>query len=235
MPKISRIAIFGDSLSDSGLMNEEKILDMIPLPGTGLDTSGSGRFANGLAWPGFVGLQLFRGTFKRLGEEFFDSAEKEVSYEKIRKHFHRQLINGDVNENAKVISFDVCGMQIDNYAVGGATASRYSAVKGAAKKLEKAAKLPFRDPLKFGNRLVSAMKDPGDAIAHVQTEIQALGARGVVTNLTAERQVFLKREQKSGACDQDEVLIVEWTGANDLITVSSKVTMASADRAIHAL
>ena len=60
MPEISRFAIFGDSLSDSGLMNKEKILGFIPMPGTGLDESGDGRFANGLSWPGFMALHLFK-------------------------------------------------------------------------------------------------------------------------------------------------------------------------------
>ncbi len=62
------------------------------------------------------------------------------------------------------------------------------------------------------------------------------GARQIVSNLGAKRQSLLDDDKKYKITQAEKVdtLIVEWSGANDLITVNEKPTMKEADRAVDA-
>ncbi|AWN73623.1 hypothetical protein A6J39_015280 [Legionella anisa] len=65
--------------------------------------------------------------------------------------------------------------------------------------------------------------------------ISKLGARQIVSSLEKERTKFLKDEKNNvSESEKKKVLIVEWTGANDLVTVNKKPTKKIVDNAVNA-
>ncbi len=197
--QISQITIFGDSLSDEGLMDHQRILDFIKFPGTGLEASGDGCFANGLSWPAFLLLLVYRQARAQLIQEGY--TKERLAY--IDKAFVSQLIDPDIETNDVLVNLSVGGFKLVDYAEGGATSDNYRSAEQCLKGL-------------------------------IAGGITTAGARAMVSNLGQQRRAFL-RHRKSRECeDRSGNFIIEWTGANDLITVNPEPTYKAADRAVAA-
>ncbi len=206
--EVSFLAIFGDSLSDSGNMEHSHLAGFIPTPGTGLDKSGSGRFADRLSWPGYLMIW-------RMQQAFPESNAEEIS-EKLADFFVDEVI-----ENGSDIR--AMGNQLArNYAVGGATSKTYHVLETIAQKIEATLKAPLR----FLNSL--------DHLDRIPCTISAVGAQVAVTNLQEERERFIEEHKHDSQEAKEKTLIIEWSGANDLITVHTEPSYEIADRAVKA-
>lgn len=205
--EISSVCIFGDSLSDSGNMKHSHLAGFLPIPGTGLDKSGDGRFADRLTWPGYLTLWRMRQVFPE---------QIDISKE-IFRFFEQDIIVQDGSD------IEIPGNPVArNYAVGGATSASYHVIESAICK----SATTLKSPLRFLNSLRH--------IDHIPSTISALGAQAIVTSLTEQRQEFLAEHSAYTAENKKKTLIIEWSGANDLITVNTKPTRQEALRAVKA-
>ncbi len=69
---------------------------------------------------------------------------------------------------------------------------------------------------------------------HLSTSPQRFFSRMILSTLEEKRKLLLKDDKKSGVSDKakEESLIVEWSGANDLITLNAKPSIKEADLAV---
>ncbi|MBT8506551.1 hypothetical protein B1F79_03065 [Coxiella-like endosymbiont of Rhipicephalus sanguineus] len=110
-----------------------------------------------------------------------------------------------------------------NYAIVGATAAHYSLMRSLGSELYYIVKNPIRSIKKVSWKEAKA-------------EIEALAAQGIVTNLKAQRKIFLAEEKQKGVAEEIKIqtLIFEWSGSNDLLTVNKKLTITAAENAVKA-
>jgi phospholipase/lecithinase/hemolysin len=228
---LARMIIFGDSLSDSGNLDERRLFGLFPIPGTGLDKSGDGRFADGLVWPDFLALYW--------ADKIFNQA---VPNEALRKKLWEAFVNGLIKPENEV---DILQHHlIRNYAEGGSTAATYKILNSLGEDIEKGIEDLSRDSLEGILKDVEySVENPKALLSSLTDSVKKLGAQGIVINLAIQRHQFLQNEAKllkgKSADDvkqlKDETLITVWAGANDLITVNKTPTIDEADKAINAI
>lgn len=248
-PVIKRIVAFGDSLTDSGNMYLRRIFGLFKIPGTGLDKGGDGRFADGLSWPGFFsmdwGYSIMVDTVLKLQKQYGWSEEKA---EYVAQAYWDDFLAEILQPTNKMLMLS--DEIFRNYAQGGATAAKYSALQtilsaisdfqqGILSPLQFFAKLG----VKLGEDISQFLKSPKAAISHLMQNVAAIGARGVVIDLDIQRKQFFEDQKKLLANKtekqiqkmKDETQINVWAGGNDLITVNVKPSREIADKAIHAI
>lgn len=222
-PSIARLVVFGDSLSDSGNMDKRRLFGLLPIPGTGLDKSGDGRFADGLVWPGFFALAWAR---KIIAHTLKDDYARQVVYNKFVKKECQPRNETDIFNHHLV----------RNYAEGGASAARYNIDYNIVKD-------GISDVDELKNLLPTGFPNPEKLYNAIEKDVKAYGARAIVINLAIERHLFLHNEETLlSPLDENEkrqwrseTLITLWAGANDLITVNPQITKEEADSAVKAI
>lgn len=222
-PVIKHKVVFGDSLSDRGLLGLDELLAF----GGGLTgESPRWRFANGFGWVDLVAsfgmaeftVNEFKARRKELLAELDELKKEEQTGQVVRSQIDtiRQIVaqvdDNDLPElftkfreafnldNPREILYD--GYRyIRTYAIGGATAAVW------------------------GLELDELVDEPSQDISRL-----------LLANLKQQRKQLFADDRRYGVTrkEKEETLVVDLSGANDLITVNDKPTKEIADKAIKA-
>ncbi|MFC7780384.1 SGNH/GDSL hydrolase family protein [Legionella taurinensis] len=204
--KFRHIAFLGDSLSDRRTMDRRKLLGLIPMDYlSGLKSkSPRGRFTNGFLWGDFV-------------------AATTVEQLEIQRARRQERLPHSGAGNA-----DLADALLTND-------------HGFKRRNENAFSLNDDLHVLYEGHRLARFYCEGGLTAHDYSDELTLdlgkeGARQIVSNLGAKRQSLLDDDEKYTItqAEKEDTLIVEWSGANDLITVNEKPTMEEADRAVDA-
>ena len=220
--QLKRLVVFGDSLSDAGNLEETRLGGVFPVPATGLEESGDGRFADRLSWPAYLTIQRMRDAFKKIHPNHVGrDSQGNRRYLQFLAFLAKQLVVDGVD-------VDVLDQEIvRDYAVGGASSATYSALTTVLGDLKHAVSHPFQ-------YLGLLVHHPQKAAEKAVETVSATGAQAVVSNLEKQFEQF-EAENRDNTDDQKaQTLIVEWTGANDLITVNPEPTKEIADLSVQA-
>lgn len=228
--KISRFVTMGDSLSDRGTLQNRYLLGFIPMSWlSGLrGESPQGRFTNGLAWSDHV-IAMFSNVFiinqlknptnypdKRASLDALDLAgdtknkrgwdDSDIAAAVARRDERvRELIKTSYNlKNDRTISYQGENL-VRNYNEGGLTSFDYSWVINNIKTWT-------RNSLKL---FFSCL---------------------ILATLGEKRSQLLDDDERQGISKQHkaETLVIEWSGANDLITANDKPSRVAVERAVAA-
>ncbi|AUH73834.1 SGNH/GDSL hydrolase family protein [Legionella sainthelensi] len=206
MIKISRIVVLGDSLSDRGTFDKRKLFGFIPL-GDFYEVgfdAPRGRFTNGFVW----------------GDYFVTAIIEDFEIDYVRK---KLKINHDPRGNA-----DVADAILANDL-------------NILKKNEKAFSLNNDKHILFkGERFARFYCEAGltadDYTRQFTINPKYEFLRLILARLEDKRKQLSDEDKKYKITEQEksETLIIEWSGANDLLTVNAEPTLIEADNAVNA-
>ncbi|CAM3076456.1 phospholipase/lecithinase/hemolysin [Legionella steigerwaltii] len=204
--KISRLVVLGDSLSDRGTFNKRMLLGFIPL-GDIYEVgfdAPRGRFTNGFVW----------------GDYFVTAIIEEFEIEHARK---KMKLTRDARGNA-----DIADAILAND-------------RNLLRKNEKAFSLNSDKHILYkGERFARFYCEAGLTSYDYKTKFTLNPENEVIRLVLAnleEKQKLLSADDKKyhiSAQEKAETLIIEWSGANDLLTVNSEPTFLEADNAVNA-
>lgn len=222
-PVIKHKVVFGDSLSDRGLLGLEELLAF----GGGLTgQSPRWRFANGFGWVDLVAsfgmaeftVNEFKAQRKELLAQLDELKKEEQTRQVMRSQVDtiRQIVaQVDDNDLSELFTKFREAFNLDNpkqilyngyrylrtYAIGGATAAVW------------------------GLELDEVVEEPAEDISRL-----------LLANLKQQRKQLFADDRRYGVTrkEKEETLVVDLSGANDLITVNDKPTKEIADKAIKA-
>lgn len=233
--KISHIIMMGDSLSDRGTMSNRFLLGFIPMRWvSGLSTySPKGRFTNGLAWSdhlsAIIASQFTIDEIKNKTDLFkkrenwndADNADDILTgrYNK-RDSFKKQkaLDDSDIADYIAAKDTHVLPHVRNHYALNNDLAIRYK------------------------NQEFVRNYDEGGLTAHDYSwrpskSISRFFSRLILSTLDDKRKKLLAYDKDHQSNwtprHKKETLIIEWSGANDLITVNEKPSMDEAKKAVR--
>ena len=203
---ISHLVVLGDSLSDRGTLNKRELLGLIPMSYlSGLsDKSPRGRFTNGFLWGDFVSATI--------AEHFeIDQVRRTL---KLR---HDARSNADIGD------------------------AFLSNTHGFFRKNEKAFRLNADKHVLYKGKRFARFNCEGGLTAHNYLDEVTLNpvlefSRLILSHLKMKQGELLQEDKKYHVSqfEKKETLIVEWSGANDLITVNSEPTFTEVDKAVNA-
>ncbi|WP_058465022.1 SGNH/GDSL hydrolase family protein [Legionella cincinnatiensis] len=206
MIKISRIVVLGDSLSDRGTFDKRKLFGFIPL-GDFYEVgfdAPRGRFTNGFVW----------------GDYFVTAIIEDFEIDYVRK---KLKINHDPRGNA-----DVGDAILTNDL-------------NILKKNEKAFSLNNDKHILFkGERFARFYCEAGltsdNYVRQFTINPKYEFLRLILARLEDKQRQLSDEDKKYKITKQEksETLIIEWSGANDLLTVNAEPTLIEADNAVSA-
>lgn len=202
--QINRVLLLGDSLSDRGTMNQRRLFGIIPMSMlAGLSkNSPQGRFTNGLVWSDHLASKL-------ASRAIIDEHLSSYSYLNSRASANAELADDVISGRGGI------AQSLDCYSLSNDKSVKYrgqdlmsSYVEGGLTSANYRF-LPSLNPERFFSRLVLA-------------------------TLKQKREALINQDKRLGLSDEqlEKSLIVEWSGANDLITVNKRPSKALADKAI---
>ncbi|WP_058513490.1 SGNH/GDSL hydrolase family protein [Legionella santicrucis] len=206
MIRISRIVVLGDSLSDRGTFDKRKLFGFIPLSDFNEVgyDSPRGRFTNGFVW----------------GDYFVTAIIEDFEIDCVRK---KLKINHDPRGNADVAD----AILANDFNI--------------LKKNEKAFSLNNDKHILFrGERLARFYCEAGltsdDYASQFTIHPKYEFLRLILSRLEDKRKQLSDEDKKYKITEQEksETLIIEWSGANDLLTVNAEPTLIEADNAVNA-
>ncbi len=214
-PRISNIIIFGDSLTDRGTFDGRYLFGrLIPLKKiSGLDKqSPSGRFTNGLTWADHLSTAL---------------ANKFITEELLAHSHHQSILNHIANKYCYNATDLADGILCKDRHIRPIIQKSYTLTNDLFVKYK-------------GRQFVRSYHEGGltahDYSHHISKSLSRFLTRRIVSTLEEKRNLCLTDDMKEKTSDQQkkQTLILEWTGANDLMTVNEKPTRHEVDCAIHA-
>lgn len=204
--KISRLVVLGDSLSDRGTFDKRMLFGFIPL-GDLYEVgfdAPRGRFTNGFVW----------------GDYFVTAVIEQFEIDQVRK---KMKLTRDARGNADVADAILAN---DRHLL---------------RKNEKAFSLNNDKHILYkGERFARFYCEAGLTSYDYKTKFTLNPENEVIRLILAnleEKQKLLTADDKKyriSAQEKAETLIIEWSGANDLLTVNSEPTFLEADNAVHA-
>jgi phospholipase/lecithinase/hemolysin len=229
--KIKHIIMMGDSLSDRGTLNKVLLFGCIPMSYlSGLQGhSPDGRFTNGLVWSDHVSAEIASDfTIHRLlKRKRFNNPDKRTQKARTTDDLH---IHG-YKENRQNIYLDAIDISD-------------AIIMGDSKVLHAIRDSYTLDDDQFvnyrGKVWIRSYCEGGlsshDYSWNLSTSIVRFFTRLIVSTLTNMRDKLLDYDKKNkiSAQQKTETLIIEWSGANDLVTVNAKPSFAEVDKAIAA-
>ena len=251
---ISYIDILSDSLSDSGTMDNRSLFGLIPMSLiTGLTwTSPKGRFTNGYVWSDNIGAKI-SNIFTITQFKYGDFLEKDKL---ANADISDGLIAGDKKVTARYVpkKFKVKPARYTEKIYHEGTpffpdildnAYISDGIINHDKKITKYVKngYAFNNSLAISYRGHDFLRNysEGGLTAHnyawIPSEnIKHFFTRLIIANLKDKREKLLAYSRHNLITDEQkqQTLIIEWSGANDLITVNSPPTFQIADKAIAA-
>ncbi len=181
MLRIRKFVVFGDSLSDRGLMAQSALAPLSGLQGK----SPEGRFTNGYVWFEYF-LRDLLGDLKVFGD-------------------------------ARTIGLPAVPDLAQTFCIGGMTAYNYT-------------RISLEDE-------VTQLKDEAKAVGLIKAGIEAITdpiEAQVLWSLEAMRQSFFKNTLQVSEQDKVETLVIEWSGANDFVTINQCPTENAIKLAVEA-
>ncbi|VEB39306.1 SGNH/GDSL hydrolase family protein [Legionella cherrii] len=204
--KISRLVVLGDSLSDRGTFNKRMLFGFIPL-GDIYEVgfdAPRGRFTNGFVW----------------GDYFVTAIIEQFEIEHARK---KLKVMRDARGNADVADAILANdhhLLSKNERAFSLNSDKHILYKG-----ERFARFYCEAGLTSYDYKTQLTLNPMDEAARL------------VLSYLEEKQKLLSADDKKyhiSAQEKAETLVIEWSGANDLVTVNSEPTFLEADNAINA-
>lgn len=206
-PIIEHFILMGDSLTDRGTLDHRKLFGLIPMAGlSGLKKKRSwfGSFTQQFTWANPVAAFI-------ASEDIIENEDDE------RKRKHPSDPESPASRHSDMGDDVISGGVPRDYSLnndksihlGGHNLLRSYAEGGATSE-------------NYSNRFTFNLK--------------LFFTRKTVSNLSEKRRLLIEDDAASGITDDEKkkTLIVEWSGANDLITVNSKPTKEAVDNAINA-
>ncbi len=204
--KITRIVTLGDSLSDRGTLDKRKLLGLLPMSYlSGLSSkSPRGRFTNGFLWGDFVSA----------------TTAEQFEIDRVRK---KLKVLDDARANA-----DIADEFIAND-------------HELRTKNEQAFSLNDDEHVLFNGERFARYYCEGGLTAHdyftdFTFKPTEEFSRLILSTLDSKREELFAddKKYKISQFEKSETLVVEWSGANDLITVNSEPSNKEADKAVAA-
>ena len=246
--KIDRLLIMGDSLSDQGEMNQRRLFGIIPMNGiAGLkQKSPAGRFTNGFPWSDQVLVDLANDYNIKQLEEVVDGHQSPADY-----GFHHQSIEKASTIVDALIDTPVRRTNLPRRAslndlragIADGVIDRDSAIEPVVKESYSLDLKLKHNNLEFNyqGQVLARSYAQGGLTAHDyswtwSSSISRFFSRLILATLNQKRkQVFTDDiAAHITAEEKQKTLVVEWSGANDLITVNKKPSHSEADKAIKA-
>lgn len=222
-PIIRRFITMGDSLSDRGTMYRRKLLGFIPMRWLA-GVPPTHRFTNGYTWDDQVSAKF--------ANEFIikELRSKNPQIKKNDIHIEGLDLEGNNNENNPPSN-------LTNSDIAEAVIDQDPRVESSAHKAYDLNKDKF---VKYYQQNFFRTYNEGGLTAHDYSwwpskSISRFFSRLILSTLEKKRKELLDydRWHRPSAIDKKETLIIEWSGANDLITVNAEPSHAEADRAIQ--
>ncbi|KTD65471.1 SGNH/GDSL hydrolase family protein [Legionella spiritensis] len=201
---MTHVVVLGDSLSDKGTMDRRKLFGLIPMSYfSGLSSkSPRGRFTNGFLWGDFIAAGM--------AEQFL--------IDRTRRKAH---LKRNARDNA-----DLADKILDDE-------------RGIRERNEEAFSLDDDGHVFFEGHQYARFYCEGGLTAHDYSgeftfDLSKEGAREIVATLEKKRELLLNDDEKYDVSEQEknDTLVIEWSGANDLITVNERPTNEEADKAV---
>ena len=230
--KISHIVVMGDSLSDRGSMDHRRLFGIIPMDKlSGLTgQSPDGRFSNGYTWTDYIGamianeflvkdIETGRGTDVRKRRDSADDADDILdhspsSHQKNRKRLDpSDIADGIIDGDLEIVPLIDRDYNLDKYK-----------------------EIDYN-----GENLIRSGYAEGGLTAHDYSwapskSISRFFSRLILSTLGEMRKRLFADDDahEISRKHKEETLVVEWSGANDLITVNAEPSMSEADKAVKA-
>jgi phospholipase/lecithinase/hemolysin len=232
-PVISHIVMMGDSLSDRGTMDHRYLFGIIPMAWVAGLTSKSpqGRFTNGYAWSDHLSAMLVDEFIIHRAEHKHAAGE----------HKREQLDPTDIADN--IITHHQPYQGASRQPLLDAEtdiADDVIADRRFEKKLEHSYTLDNDMFVKFHGRDFVRNYDEGGLTSHdyswqPSTSITRFFSRLILSTLQKKCDTMLSYDHQLeiSKAQKQQTLVIEWSGANDLVTVNAEPTRAEADLAIR--
>lgn len=228
--KVKYIIMMGDSLSDRGTLNKALLFGCIPMASlSGLEgRSPDGRFTNGLVWGDHVSAVIASDfTIHRLQQ-------------RKRLHPHNKERKQQTRDDIRIKGFKE-GRQniyIDDTTISDAVIDGEPYV---LKAIRDSYTLDDDQFVNYHGKVWLRSYCEGGLTAHdyswnLSTSIVRFFTRLIVSTIKEMREQLLSYDKKNNISHQKkaETLIIEWAGANDLVTVNAKPSLAAVDKALTA-
>jgi phospholipase/lecithinase/hemolysin len=237
-PAVSHIVILGDSLSDRGTLEHRYLFGIIPMAYlAGLtDKSPIGRFANGFVWSDDISAMASDEFIIRYAEKNYVHSEHK-KYKPDTTDLSDAILTQPQSNEHELPDVDVTDVS------DSVIASRYF-----KKSLAHSYTLKNNLYVQYRGRDFVRSYDEGGLSSHdyshnsgsnldmtePTTSVSVFASRLILSNLGAKRKAMLEhdRQVEFSLQQKKHTLVIEWSGANDLITVNLHPTNAEADRAV---
>lgn len=241
---IKRLKFIGDSLSDRGEMNQRELLGFISMAHlSGLSSkSPDGRFSNGYVWADFFAACLAAN---------FDEARVKqwCKEQKLPYLGNDDFSDGIITKDKRLQK--ILGDDLEAHREGSSSLTRgksdsaiehHQIIDDFDNEPEKNnfALDDYKGITYHGKTWIENFCEGGltawDYKNTLTDSIVRFFSRKILTNLRIMRHRLLERDAKNDVTYQEkrETLIIEWSGANDLITVNEKPTRREAERVVKA-
>lgn len=258
-PVIKRFVVISDSMSDRGFMEHLKLAGLIPMDAlSGLKgRSPDGRFTNGYSWiDEFVSMLAteykiaqIRKMATQSGKQYFDQGlGKQAKAHPRYDDIFDGILTGDhklkvaMGEDADDCPSHQAGMKrslSDGNIRQGEIINRATPASSEPKTPD----FGLDDYLgvTYHGRSWFRTFCQGGMTAHnyawkPSTSISRFFTRIILATLDGMRRMLLDNDREIGITYQDkqETMVIEWSGANDLITVNREPSILEADNAVSA-
>jgi len=235
MPVISHFIMMGDSLSDRGTLDHRYLFGIIPMAWLGGLTGKSprGRFTNGFAWSDDISATLAdefiihraenKGTLGG-GQKKYNFNAADVSDDILTQ---RKATDANANSDQKT--------HLDTTDI----ADNVISDRHFQRSIQHSYTLDNDLYVQYRGRDFVRSYDEGGLTAHdyswiPSTSISRFFSRLILSTLGKKREALLDHDKKLevSVTQKKQTLIIEWSGANDLITVNARPSEEEADRAI---
>jgi phospholipase/lecithinase/hemolysin len=241
--KIKKIAIFGDSLSDPGNYAN---FGLWTKAFADINQGGQGEFTNLFNWNEVLineilsGSQLVGGNLRDYVKNAIEAKFKNLPLAKkevYATYLTNYLINKAIhNTNAEAVEQGPKNPNLSsaNYAIGGATSVDYTRewfwdTQGQFQELN-----GTLNPFRYITAFISSLKNVLISIFHAFKSPQKFIEQFVLKNFRAEEKLFEKSKFK---IENDKTLAFIFSGANDVMTITSSPleTIADVNSAIYGI
>lgn len=249
--KISHMVIMGDSLSDRGTADEAYVLGCIPMSWlSGLSgTSPQGRFTNGYVWADGIS-SMFASDFmikeiKKQGN-YDTHANEDISSilsrnKPLLSALKSRYASDDISD--AILSKD---KHIFDYLRNGTISSNDDigdAIIAKNKKISDQLKCDYSldndRVVKYEGRDFIRSYNEGGLTSYDYSWVPSISitrffSRIILSTLAEKRKQCLDydEEHQVSRKQKAQTLVIEWSGANDLITVNARPSMSEVDKAI---